>query len=112
MNSIVDSIEVQLFSTLSNASLVGTSTALCVHTFLQVCFSVPNHVAKQFSELSSVLSFFPSVAFESLSNFGITLTVSLTAHSQVHTNFGALAVEVSVQILNHFFVATLSLIHI
>lgn len=34
MNSIMDSIEVQLLSTLSDTGLVSASTAFSVHTFL------------------------------------------------------------------------------
>lgn len=108
MNCIVDSIQVQFLSTLSNTGLVSASTAFSVHTLFEVGLRIPNHVTEQFSKLSSVFSFFPCVTLESFSNFGITFAVCLTAHSQVHTNFGAFAREVCIEVLNHFFVAAFS----
>ena len=108
MNSIMDSIEVQLLSTLSDTGLVCASTAFSVHTFLQVGLGVPYAVTQQLSELGSVFSLFPCKALESLSDFRIAFTISLTAHSQIHTNFCAFTHEVSVQVLDHLFVATFS----
>ena len=53
-------------------------------------------------------SFFPSITFESFCYFRIAFAVSLTAHSQVHTNLSTFAHEVIVQVFNHFFVTTFS----
>ncbi|EJX04127.1 hypothetical protein EVA_07764 [gut metagenome] len=108
VNCIVDSIEVQSLSTLSDTSLVFASTAFSVHTLFEVSLSIPYYVAQEFSELSSVFCFFPSVTLESFSDFRITFTICLTAHCQVHTYFCALAEEMVVQVLDHLFVATLS----
>ncbi|EJW94980.1 membrane protein [gut metagenome] len=108
VNRIVDSIKVELLRTLSDTRLVFASTTFSVHTLLKVGLRIPNYVTEQFSELSCVFSFFPSITLESLSDFGITFAVSLTAHSEIHTNFRAFTVEVSVEILDHFIVATLS----
>lgn len=44
MNSVVDSIEVQLFRTLCNAHLVGIGARFCSHSFLKVGLCVPNHI--------------------------------------------------------------------
>ena len=106
MNSVVDSIQVQFFSTLSDTSLVSASTAFSIHAFFQVGFGIPNTITQQFCEFGSVFSFFPSVAFESFSDFGITFAIGLTAHSQIHTNFSAFTHKVVVQVFNHLFIAT------
>lgn len=101
---VVDSIPTLLLSVLGNAELVLASTSLCAHTLLEVCFGVPYYVAEQLSKLGSVLCLFPCVTLESVSYLWVTLTVSLTAHGQIHTNLCALAIEVSVEVLYHFFV--------
>ena len=107
VNGVVDSIEVKSLCTLCNAELVGTCTRLSHHALLKVGLSVPNNVAKKLCKLSSVLSLFPSIALESLSNLGLTLAVGLARHSKIHTHLSALTVEVSVKVLNHFLVAAL-----
>ena len=108
MYSIVDSIQIQSLSTSCDTFLIFTCTLLSIFTFLQVSFCIPNTVTQQFCKFRSMFSFFPSIAFESFSNFRITFTVSLTAHSQIHTNFCTFTHKVVVQIFNHFFVTTFS----
>ena len=44
-----------------------------------------------------MLSLFESITLESLGDFRITLALSDAAHSQIHTDLGALAVEVLAQ---------------
>jgi hypothetical protein len=46
-----------------------------------------------------VLSLFPSSLFPVQADFGVALAVSDPSHAQVHTDFAALAVEVSEQLL-------------
>lgn len=41
--------------------------------------------------------------------FRVALAVGLTRHGQIHAHFGAFAVEMRCQILDHFFVTALSL---
>ena len=101
---VVDSVEVKFLGTLSNTSLVVASSALSVHALFEVGLRVPYAVAKEFCKFSSVLSLFPSVALERLSNFGIAFAVCLAAHGQVHTNFCTFAHEVVVEVLDHLFV--------
>ena len=55
-----------------------------------------------------MFSFFESIAFESFCNLRIAFAVSLTAHSEVHTNFSSFTHEMSIQILNHLFIRRLS----
>ena len=95
MNSVMDSVEVQLLSQRSDTLLILACTSLSLHTLLQVGLCVPNNLTDQLSELSGMLSLLPSVTLESISYLGITLTICLTAHRQVHTHLGALAHEVS-----------------
>ena len=106
VNGIVDSVEVEFLGAFGDTVLVFASTTFSVHALLEVGLGVPNAVAEEFSKLSSVLCLFPSVTLESLSHFGITFAVSLTAHGQIHTYFCAFAHEVVVEVLNHFIVAT------
>ena len=73
VNGVVDSVEVELLGTLGDAGLVLAGTGLSVHTLLQVGLGVPNHVAEEFGKLAGVLGLFPSVALESLSDFGVAL---------------------------------------
>ena len=54
-----------------------------------------------------MLCLFPSVTLESLSNLWITLTVCLTAHSQIHTNLCALTIKVGSKIFDNLRVTTL-----
>ena len=49
-----------------------------------------------------MFSFFKCDALVSFSNLGEAFTVSLTAHSQVHANFGAFAGKIHSQTLNDF----------
>ena len=106
VNGVVDGVEVELFGAFSDAHLVGVCTGFSGHTFFEVGFGVPHAVAEEFSEFGSVFGFFEGVAFESFSHFGIAFAVGLTAHGEVHANFGAFATEVSVEVGDHLFVAT------
>ena len=51
-----------------------------------------------------MLSLFPSIALEGISHLGIALAIGLTAHSQIHTYFSALAHKMSIQILDHLLI--------
>ena len=106
VNRVVDSVEVEFLGTLSNAGLVFASTCFSVHALFEVGLGVPNAVTEEFGKLRSVFCLFPSVTLESLSHFGITLTVCLAAHCEIHAHFGAFAHEVVVEVLNHLLVAT------
>jgi hypothetical protein len=54
-----------------------------------------------------VVGLFESVTLESFGNFGITFTVGLTGHGQIHTYLGALSFEVVLQAGPDFGVAAL-----
>ena len=104
----MDSIQIQSFCASSNTLLVFASTRFGIHSLFEVSFGIPYTVTQQFSELRSVFCFFPSITLESFSYFGITFTVSLTAHSQIHTYFCTFTHEVVVQVFNHFIITTFS----
>ncbi len=53
-----------------------------------------------------MVGFFEGIAAEGLGHLGITLTVGLTAHRQIHAHFGAFAAEVILQALPDLGVAT------
>ena len=53
-----------------------------------------------------MVSLLKCIALESLGNFWIALTVSLTTHSQIHTNLRTLTIEVVNQTLVDFWINT------
>lgn len=108
MYGIMDCVQILLFSQCSDTFLVLACASLSFHTLFQVSLRIPNYVAKKLCELSSVLSLFPSVTLECLSYLRITLTVCLTAHGQIHTNFGTFSHKVSVQTFQNHWVYTFS----
>ena len=107
VNRVVDGIQVQGLGTCGDALLVFASAAFGSHALFQVRLRIPYAVAQQFGELGGVFSLFPSVTLVCLGDFGITLAVGLTAHGQIHADFGAFAHEVVVQVLDHFVIAAL-----
>ena len=56
-----------------------------------------------------MVGLFESVALEGLGNLGITLTIGLTSHSQIHTNLTTLTIEVCTQVVDHFLTNSLGL---
>ena len=104
MNSVVDSVEILSLGILGDAHLILIGTSLSVHTLFEVGLGIPYHVTEELGKLGSVLSLLPSVALESIGNFGITLAVSLTGHSEIHTNLSTLTHEMIVEILLHLVV--------
>ena len=52
-----------------------------------------------------MFGFFESVALEGFGDFGIAFAVGLARHCQVHAYFGAFAVEVGLEVLDHLGVA-------
>ena len=105
VHGVVDSIEVELLSLHSNSKFAFASAGFSHHALFEVGFGVPNDVTEEFGKLGSVFCFFPSVALESLCHFGIAFAVCLTRHGEIHSDFGAFSVEVSVEVFDHFFVA-------
>ena len=99
MNGVMNRVEVQFFRTFSDIELIFACTGLCHHTFLQVRLGIPNNLTEQLSKTGSVVSLFVCITTESLGDLRITLTVSLTSHSQVLTYLGALTHEVCTQTL-------------
>jgi hypothetical protein len=79
--------------------LAIASTVLSIHSLVEIGLGIPNNLTDELRKLCCVLCLLPSIALESLSDLGITLTVSLTAHCKVHTHLGALAHKVILQTL-------------
>ena len=50
-----------------------------------------------------MLCFLKSVATESLGDFGISLTIGLTRHRQIHAHLATFAIEVRIEIFYHLF---------
>ena len=88
--------------------LAVASAVLGIHTLVKVGLGIPNNLTDKLRKLCSVLCLLPSVALESLSNLGITLTVSLTAHRKIHTYLGALTHKVVLQTLPELLIRALT----
>ena len=109
MNGVMDSVEVELFSKGCDFFLACASALFSSSTHFEVGLGVVrNDFAEEFSEFSSVFSFFESDAFVGFSDFRIALAVSDTAHSEVHADFGAFACEVEVEAFEDAFVDAFS----
>ena len=99
MNGVMDSIQVQSLSAFSQVGFACGCTVFSFYTHFQVLFGgVGYNFAQQFCEFSSMFSFFESSFFPVQADFRIAFAESYAAHCQVHTNFGAFAVEVSAQV--------------
>ena len=109
VNSIVDSVEAGSLGVLGNAELVFTSTSLSSSTLFQIGLRIPYTLTQQLGKTAGVVCLLESIALECLSDLGITFTVSLTGHCQIHTNLATLTVEVVAQVLNHLFTYSLGL---
>ena len=106
---VVDGIETGSLGVLGNTELILASTCLGSSTLLKVGLGVPYNLAQQFSETRGVVGLLESIALEGLGNLGITLTIGLTSHSQIHTNLAALTIEMGTQVVNHLLADTLGL---
>ena len=85
VHGVVDGIEVGSLGSLGDVELALASATLSLSTLLEVGLGVPYKVADELAELSCMLGLLESVAIESLANLGITLTVCLARHGQIHT---------------------------
>ena len=109
MHSVVDRIEASHLCVLSNTELILASTSLGSSALLQIRLGIPYALTQQLSKLGSVLSLLECIALERLGDLGITLTISLTTHGQIHTNLTALTIEVVTQVVDHLLAYTLGL---
>ena len=109
MHSVVDRIEASHLCVLGNTELILASTSLGSSALLQIRLGIPYALAQQLSKLGSVLSLLECIALKRLGDLGITLTISLTTHGQIHTNLTALTIEVVTQVVDHLLTYTLGL---
>ena len=82
----MDCVEVLLLCKCCDPLLVLASSLLCKHSLLNICLCIPYALSEEFCELCSVLCLFPCISLECLSYFRISLSVSLTAHSKIHSH--------------------------
>lgn len=106
VNSVVDSVVVQLFCLGSDGKFALAGAAFSLDSLLEVGLGVPNHVTEKFSKLGSVLSLLKCISLECLSDFRISFAVSLTAHGQVHADLAAFTGEIRLQTFVDLSVAT------
>ncbi len=104
MHCVMNSVKILSLCIACDTHLILVGTSLCVHTLLKVGLGIPYHLSEELCKLSSVLCLLPSITLESVGHLRITLTISLTRHSQVHTYLCALAHEVSVEVFLHLII--------
>ena len=109
VHSVVDRIEASHLCVLSDTELILASTSLGSSALLQIRLGIPYALTQQLSKLGSVLSLLECIALKRLGDLGITLTISLTTHGQIHTNLTALTIEVVTQVVDHLLAYTLGL---
>ena len=99
MNSVVDSVEVESLGALSQIELPAARAVLSVNTHLKVLLGgVGYDLAEQLSKLCSVLSLLVSSLLPVQTDFRVAFAVSDAGHCQIHTDLGALALEMLAQI--------------
>ena len=99
VNGIVDRIQIQCLGTLCEIHLAGSCAVLSLDTNGQVLLGGSGYaLTQQLGKLGSVLSLLPGSGLVVLAYLRIALTEGCSCHSQVHTYFGALALEVGTQI--------------
>ena len=104
MNGVVNSVEVERLRALCQIRLTCGSAVFRFYTHFKVLLGgVGNDFAQQFGKLGSVLGFFPSRLFPIQTDFGIAFTMGNPRHSQVHTHFRALSVEVGPEVFHYIF---------
>ena len=95
----MDGIQVECLRALRKIGLAGGCAVLGIDTHLQVLLGgVGQDFAQQLCELGGVIRFLQSSSVIVITDFRIAFTESLTAHSQIHTDFRALALKVGAQI--------------
>ena len=94
----MDSIEIVLLCELCKLELTGSCTVLGIDTHLKVLLGgIGDDLAEELRKLCCVLCFLVGCLLPVKSYLGITLTGSNTAHCQIHTDLGALALKISTQ---------------
>ncbi len=88
----------------ARSNLPCSSAEFAVHAPCEVLFGGGLHVglevfAEQLGELGGVLRLFVSGLFPVQADLGVALAVRDASHAQVHSDLGALAVEIGLQLI-------------
>ena len=86
----------------SYALLLEVTFVKAFETFAMTCLILA-HLMNRVMDCIQISCF---CTFECICNFGITFTIGLTAHCQIHTNFGALSHKVILQTLKNLGINT------
>ena len=105
VNGVMDSVEVVLLGELSKVELALGSAVFTVDSPLEVLFGAGGHIglelgAEELCELCSVLCFFESSLFPVKSDLRISFSVSDACHAKIHTYFGALTLEIGLELVD------------
>ena len=103
----MDGVEVEFLGAACDAHLVFVGTGLGEHTLVEVSLGIPYTFAEKFGKLGCMLGFLESVAAESLGDFGISFTIGLTRHREIHAYFATFAIEVGCEVGDHLSVGSL-----
>ena len=100
MNGVMNGVEVRLLRALREIGLAFGSAVFSFNAHFEVLLGgVGQNFAKQFGKAGSVIGFFHSGLFIVQADFRITFTESNAGHREIHTDFGAFAVEVGTEVV-------------
>ena len=108
VNSIMDRIKVGSLGSLCYIHLTCTCTTFCLGTLLQICLSIPNNITYQLCKTTCMICLFKSITLKGFRYLGISFTVSLTTHGQIHTDLGTLTHKVCLKSIHNLLRTTLS----
>ena len=98
MNSVMDCVQILSLCSLCKLELSFGCAILSLYTKLKVLLCACGYnFAKELSELGSVLCLFMSSLLIVQTDLRISLAECYTSHCQIHSNLGALTLEVSLQ---------------
>ena len=108
VNGVVNSVIAQFLRAFCEGELTRGRAVLGFNADGEVLLCVGvDAFAQKLGEFRGVFGFFKGNALVCFGDFGIAFPVSLTAHCQIHSDFGAFAREVRAQALDNFRVKTL-----
>ena len=105
VNSVVNGVVTELLGALGNVELAGTGAVLGFHALLKIRLRARgNNFTEKFTEFRGMFRLFKRNALVGFRNFGVSLALCLTAHRKIHSDFRALAGEVSAEPFHNLFV--------
>ena len=108
VDGVVDGVVAQLLRALGDRQLARAGARFRRDAQFEVLLGrIGDALAQQFRELGCVLRLFKRIALVRLGDLGIPLALGDARHSQIHADFGALALEVRAQTVHDLLVQPL-----